>query len=218
MTPKSEVINGDCMELLRQLPDKSFKIAIVAPPYGLSPKSTQGSGKLKNRTLNQGHISRWDVRPEQEYFDELMRVSENQIIWGGNYFPLPPCRCFVVWDKQQPWPNFSQAELAWTSFDKPAKLVTVSKSSGGKKIHPTQKPVDLYAYLLRQFCKPGDTILDTHLGSGSSRIAAYKMGFDFTGCEIDPEYYDLQERRFRKECLGEVETPEGKTFVQQSLF
>ena len=137
---------------------------------------------------------------------------------GGNYFPLPPCRCFVVWDKQQPWPNFSQAELAWTSFDKPAKLVTVSKSSGGKKIHPTQKPVDLYAYLLRQFCKPGDTILDTHLGSGSSRIAAYKMGFDFTGCEIDPEYYDLQERRFRKECLGEVETPEGKTFVQQSLF
>lgn len=96
--------------------------------------------------------------------------------------------------------------------------MTVSKSSGGKKIHPTQKPVDLYAYLLRQFCKPGDTILDTHLGSGSSRIAAYKMGFDFTGCEIDPEYYDLQERRFRKECLGEVETPEGKTFVQQTLF
>lgn len=215
--PISTIINGDCLEFLRSQPSMSFDLAIVDPPYGLDKKSTEGSGKLKNRIRNTAHIKRWDEKPAQEYFDELQRVSRNQIIWGGNYFNLPPCRCFVVWDKQQPWENFSQAEFAWTSFDKPAKLTHVSKSSE-VKIHPTQKPIELYAYLLRTFANEGDSILDTHLGSGSSRIAAYKMGFDFTGCEIDFEYYTLQEQRFRQECLGETTTPSGKTIVQGSLF
>ena len=203
------------------VPDGYFDIAIVDPPYGLDKKSTQGSGKLKGRTLNRSNIQQWDVRPSEEYFAELRRVSKQQIIWGGNYFPLPPTRCFVCWDKQQVWENFSQCELAWTSFDKPAKHVTISNR--GAHIdhvnwHPTSKPVELYAYLLRTFGSGGGKILDTHLGSGSSRIAAYKMGFDFVGCEINEEYFRLADERFRRECLGEMKMNNGKTLVQGSLF
>ena len=171
----TEVFNMDCMEYMRTLPDKAFQLAIVDPPYGLDRKSTQGAGKLKNRELNKADIAkRWDIAPSAEYFDELRRVSENQIILGGNYFQLPPCRCFVCWDKCQPWPNFSQAEFAWTSFDKPAKMF--------------------------RFDKQGDRILDTHLGSGSSRIAAHRLGFDFVGIEIDKEYFDASVERFEREC------------------
>lgn len=153
--PTSQVYNIDCMQYMATVPDGYFDIAIVDPPYGLDKKSTQGSGKLKGRALNRGNISAWDVAPSEEYFAELRRVSKHQIIWGGNYFDLPPCRCFVVWDKQQPWENFSQAEFAWTSFDKPAKLVTIPKSGREQKIHPTQKPVELYAYILRTFAVGG---------------------------------------------------------------
>ena len=200
--PKSEVFMMDCMAFMRSLPDKAYDIAIVDPPYGLPKKSTHGRGKLKNRTLNRGDLHLWDIRPEAEYFEELFRISKNQIIWGGNYFDLPPCRCFVVWDKQQVWENFSQCEMAWTSFDKPAKLVTISNRGGQiDKVnwHPTCKPTGLYQYLLKTFGKPGDKIIDTHLGSGSCRIAAYKMGFDFTGCEISENYYKRQEERFKEE-------------------
>lgn len=129
--PVSEVYNMDCMDYMREIPDGFFHLAVVDPPYGLSPKSTRGSGKLKNRTLNRGDM-RWDVRPPAEYFDELFRVSRNQVIWGGNYFYLPPTRCFVCWDKKQAWENFSQCEMAWTSFDRPAKLVSVSNRGGRK--------------------------------------------------------------------------------------
>jgi len=196
---ESNVFNIDCMEYMRTLPDKAFQLAIVDPPYGLERKSTQGAGKLKKRVLNASDISkRWDIAPTKEYFDELRRVSENQIIWGGNYFDLPPCRCFVCWDKCQPWPNFSQAEFAWTSFDKPAKMFRFDNRC--KKIHPTQKPIELYAFLLRTFAQEGDRILDTHMGSQSSRIAAYKLGFDYVGCEIDKEYFDQGCEWFRKEC------------------
>jgi site-specific DNA-methyltransferase (adenine-specific) len=197
---ESNVYNIDCMEYMRKLPDKAFQLAIVDPPYGLDRKSTQGSGKLKKRVLNTADIAkRWDVAPSKEYFDELRRVSENQIIWGGNYFDLPPCRCFVCWDKMQPWPNFSQAEFAWTSFNKPAKVFRHTSRIKGKW-HPTGKPVELYAFLLRTFAKEGDRILDTHMGSQSSRIAAYKLGFDYVGCEIDKEYFDEGCEEFRKEC------------------
>ncbi len=165
-------------------------------------------------------MQRWDIRPTKEYFEELFRVSKNQIIWGGNYFNLPSCRCFICWDKKQPWKNFSQCEYAWTSFDKPAKLVAISNRGGDadrNKFHPTQKPIKLYQWILEKFAKPGDKILDTHLGSGSSRIAAYRMGFDFYGTEIDKEYFDEQEKRFRRECFGEIKTSEG-IIVQQNLF
>lgn len=210
----------DCMEYMRSVPDKFFELAIVDPPYGLDKKSTHGKGKLKDRCLNRGNIQKWDIRPSEEYFNELFRVSRNQIIWGGNYFPLSPTRCFVCWDKQQVWENFSQCELAWTSFDKPAKHITLPNRGGQAdkdKIHPTQKPVGLYAYLLRTFARKGDKILDTHLGSGSSRIAAWKMGFDFYATEIDKEYFEAQEKRFRESCLNEIETAKGK-LIQGNLF
>lgn len=216
----SEVFNTDCLAYMKTLPDAFFDLAIVDPPYQLKKSSVQGSGKLKNRTLNRHDMS-WDVAPPTEYWKELFRVSKNQIIWGGNYFPLPPCRCFVIWDKQQVWENFSQCEFAWTSFDKPAKLTTISNRGGhiDKVVwHPTCKPIELYAYLLKTFAKPGDKIFDSHLGSGSSRIAAYKMGFDFYACEISKEYYDLQEERFREECLGETKLQDGTTITQLELF
>lgn len=216
----SEVYNMDCMEYMKSIPDKFFDLAVVDPPYGLDKKSTQGSGKLKNKCLNRGNINKWDIRPSKSYFKELFRVSKNQIIWGGNYFPLPPTRCFVCWDKQLVWENFSQCEFAWTSFDKPAKHVTIPNRGGQadrNKFHPTQKPVELYAYLLRVFARPGNRILDTHLGSGSSRIAAYKMGFDFYATEIDKDYFQAQEKRFKEECLGEIDTPKG-CLKQMNLF
>ena len=187
--------NMDCMEYMRTLPDKAFDLAVVDPPYGLSKDSSNGSGKLANRIFNSGNISSWDMRPTKEYFHELMRISENQIIWGGNYFQLPPCRCFLVWDKKQPFPNFSRCEYAWTSFNKPAKIFEFDNRYSGK-IHPTQKPIALYQWIFANYAKPGDKILDTHLGSGSSRIAAYELGLDFVGCEIDKEYFDKQEERY----------------------
>lgn len=199
MNPVSNIYNIDCLEYMKSIPDKLFDIAIVDPPYGLDKKSTHGRGKLKDRCLNRGNIQKWDIRPTEEYFQELFRVSKNQIIWGGNYFHLPPCRCFVCWDKQQVWENFSQCEFAWTSFNKPAKHITISNRGGNidhVNWHPTAKPVELYAYLLKTFAKQGDKILDTHLGSGSSRIACYNGGYDFWGYEIDKEYFEKQEQRF----------------------
>lgn len=129
--PISEIYNMDCMDYMHSIPDNYFDLAIVDPPYGLDKKSTHGRGKLKDRCLNRGNIQRWDIRPSKEYFKELFRVSRNQIIWGGNYFPLPPSRCFVCWDKQQVWENFSQCEIAWTSFNKPAKHITIPNRGGG---------------------------------------------------------------------------------------
>ena len=237
----TQVYNMDCLEYMRKCPDKIFDLAIVDPPYGINAPNmkmgehagyestatklkkgrlNQGAGKLKNRALQMLPVE-WDYAPpSQEYFDELFRVSKNQIIWGGNYFHLPPTRGIICWDKMQPWDNFSQVELAWTSFDCPAKLFKYSTTGGAnaeKKIHPTQKPVALYGWILKTFAKAGDKILDTHLGSGSSRIAAYKMGFDFWATEIDVGYFISQNERFRSICCGEIKTEKG-TLVQTSLF
>ena len=195
MTFISDVTNEDCMEGMGRYPDKYFDLAIVDPPYGLDKSSLNGSGKLKNRVLNKINTD-WDIAPNEYYFKELFRVSKNQIIWGGNYFVLPPSRCIICWDKVQPWENFSQIELAWTSFDSPAQIYKYDNRTGNK-IHPTQKPIALYKWLLSKYAKQGDKILDTHLGSGSSRIAAYEMGFDFTGFELDKDYYEAQEKRYR---------------------
>jgi site-specific DNA-methyltransferase (adenine-specific) len=219
---KSEVFNMDCMDYMRTLPDKAFTLAIADPPYGLIESGVQtrgGAGKLKGRILNESEkkFDRWDKAPTQEFFDELMRVCENVIIWGGNYFDLPPTRCVIAWDKCQPWPNFSQIELAWTSFDYPAKLYRFDNRTNDK-IHPTQKPVDLYAWCLNTFAKPGDRIFDPMMGSQSSRIAAYKMGFDYVGCELDKEYFDKGCERFNRECKGVIVTKDGSVIKQMSLF
>lgn len=231
------------------MPDKAFDLAIVDPPYGINAPNmsmgsnpnrkdmaggicvaqrlkknrlNQGAGKLKNRAIQKMAIE-WDYeKPSADYFAELFRISINQIIWGGNYFKLPPTRCVVVWDKMQPWENFSQLELAWTSFDKPAKIFRLSNTGGTNaevKIHPTQKPIALYKYLLNTFAKPGDTILDTHLGSGSSRIAAYDLGFDFTGYELDKDYYEAQEKRFCEHTKqAKLFEPVRETVSQIGLF
>lgn len=154
----------------------------VSTAVKMKGRLNTGSGKLKNRILNRSSFG-WDNSiPTPEYFSELARVSKNRIIWGGNYFPLPPTRGIVCWNKMQPWENFSQWEMAWTSFDKPAALFSYSNTGGAnseEKIHPTQKPVELYRWLLHRFAQPGMSILDTHMGSQSSRIAAYNMGFDY---------------------------------------
>ena len=218
--PISEVFNGDCLDFMKDIPDNFFQIAICDFPYGLDKKSVQSSGKLKNRTLNKHDMS-WDVVPSQEIFDEVFRVSENQIMWGGNYFNLGPCRCFVCWDKKQAWDNFSQCEFAWTSYDKPAKLCSISNRGGPADTvnwHPTSKPVELYSYLLDTFAKQGDRIFDPMMGSMASRIAAYKKNMDFWGCEISEEFFEKGCERFNRECLGIYKLKDGRTAIEQSLF
>jgi site-specific DNA-methyltransferase (adenine-specific) len=224
----SEVFNTDCLEYMRTLPDKAFALAIADPPYGINAANMsntksmrnrlqQGAGKLKDRIL-QCAKKDWDFYPpKQEFFDELFRVCKNVIIWGGNYFNLPPTRCIICWDKVQPWENFSQVEIAWTSFDYPAKLYKFDNRTNDK-IHPTQKPVDLYAWCLRTFAKVGDRIFDPMMGSQSSRIAAYKMGFDYVGCELDKEYFDKGCERFNRECKGEIKTKDGHIIKQTTLW
>lgn len=198
VTPAVNLYNCDCIDYMKKIEDDAFDLAIVDPPYGLSKGSSNGGGKLKNRTFNTGNIAdRWDSKPNGNYFDELFRVSKNQIIWGGNYFNLPPTRGIICWDKVQPWENFSQIEYAWTSFSNPAKLFRFNNKTGGK-IHPTQKPIDLYRWLLQTYAEEDDRILDTHLGSGSIAIACDMEGFELTGCEIDEEYYDAMIGRFNK--------------------
>ena len=197
--------NMDCMEYMRTLPDKVFDLAVVDPPYGIGMDGGCVGYKGDNVFEKKG----WDKStPGKEYFDELFRVSENQIIWGGNYFYLPPTRCFLIWDKGAGFRGrtYAEAELAWTSFDQNVRIFERDPLCNGDykgKIHPTQKPVALYAWIFSRYARPGDKILDTHLGSGSSRIAAYDAGLDFVGCEIDKDYFEAQEQRFQAHAAQE---------------
>lgn len=197
MLELNHIYNMDCMEGMKQFPDKYFELAIVDPPYGLKESGCQSGGEnneIGRRAFKRSVVDVWDKKPEKEYFQELMRVSRNQIIWGGNYFNLPPSRCIVVWDKCQPWENFSQVEIAWTSFGLNARIFKFDNRTGSK-IHPTQKPVALYKWLLKNYAHQGDKILDTHMGSGSSVIACYDMGFDYIAFEIDKDYFDSANER-----------------------
>jgi site-specific DNA-methyltransferase (adenine-specific) len=181
------ITNEDNMELMARYPDKYFDLAIVDPPYGIDINS---SGRLGHYG---GKGKKWDANiPEESYFNELFRVSKNQIIWGGNYFYLPPTRCFLIWDKQQPEDiSFASCEFAWTSLNESAKTFYKRPQNADiQRIHPTQKPVALYKWLLDKYAKPTDKILDTHLGSGSIAIACHDYGFDLTACELDKEYFD----------------------------
>lgn len=206
----------DCMEGMKQFPDKFFDVAIVDPPYGINApdmamgtnKGRSGDGYPAESTASRlkavGKAGNWDAHPpDTEYFKELFRVSKNQIIWGGNYFSLPPTRGIVVWDKVQPWETFSQVEIAWTSYDVPAKLFRYSNTGGAnteEKIHPTQKPIALYEYLISTFrIGGGYRALDTHVGSASSLIALRRANIDFVGIEIDPWYYQKSKERYERE-------------------
>ncbi len=191
------ITNEDNMQLMARYPDKYFDLAIVDPPYGLDlanmnmglGKSKKAS-KVKNRKWSKKN---WDNEaPTKEYFKELFRVSVNQIIWGGNYFELGICNKFIIWDKEVPEGlSFSDCEYAWTSFNGANKIFRYSAYlNKHEKFHPTQKPPQLYKWLLDKYAKQGNKILDTHLGSGSIAIACHDYGFDLTACELDKEYFD----------------------------
>lgn len=231
MLELNRIYNMDCMEGMKQIPDKYFQLAIVDPPYGgavtqqsaatstgtklcgggmdwtKNPRSRFGGifSKYKiEATRTEGtwaekygsKVEHWDVAPPPEYFEELARVSENQIIWGGNYFDLPPTRCFLVWRKLTISEKFTMAmcEYAWTSFNQNAKWIEIAPQDKDR-FHPTQKPVKLYHWTLNNFAKKGDKILDTHMGSGSSIIACHDMGFEYMAFEIDKDYYAAAMKR-----------------------
>lgn len=222
--PESIVFNMDCMEGMKQYPDKYFDLSIVDPPYGIdiSKELSKRGDTCSKNGYRKYAMKDWDnAVPDAAYFDELFRVSKNQIIWGGNYFSLPPSRCFIVFDKRQRDFSFADAELAWTSFKTSIRCFDYSRgkmqSESMGKFHPTQKPIALYKWLLQNYAKAGDKILDTHLGSGSSRIACYDMGFDFTGYELDKDYFDAQEKRFNTHIQQQkLFTPDALPSVTQT--
>jgi site-specific DNA-methyltransferase (adenine-specific) len=187
----------DCMDLMARYPDKHFGLAVVDPPYGIGAEN--GTGDYAREKCPQG--KKWDKRPEENYFIELFRVSKNQIVFGGNYFKLPIQKGWVCWYKSDEVKgrDFSEIELIWTSFNEPGRHYTEKPFiRNGQRIHPTQKPVALYKWLLARYAKTGWKILDTHLGSGSIAIACHDLGFDLTACEIDKDYYSAAMERIRE--------------------
>ena len=198
--PEIKIIHGDCLEYMATLKDKAFELAIVDPPYGI--KVNHNMGRRSGDISSDYKKVEWDDEPPtKEYFKELFRISQNQIVWGANHFMDLISRrspCWIVWDKKfSNEVSFASCELAYTSFDSVTKRFEYS-SSRKDGIHPTQKPVALYQWLLKNYAKQGDKILDTHLGSGSSAIAADIMGFDFVGIEIDEDYYKAALDRFNR--------------------
>lgn len=213
----SSYLNLDCMDVgrgLPSMPDNYYDLAIVDPPYGLPKASTRGSGKLKNSSLNKGKISEWDIRPNEAYWRELMRVSRHQIIWGGNYFPLPPTRCWLIWDKQQPFPNFAPFEMAWTSFDCHPGLFSFNARLNQKAevIHGTQKPEELYEWMLSRYAQPGWRLLDTHVGSASSLVVFERFGFEYDGYELNEGIYQRSRARLKESRV------QKSLFTGQELF
>lgn len=210
--------NMDCMEGMREFPDKYFELAIVDPPYGVGGDKyfNLGKGNL-GLEIETKENKQWDSIPSIDYFNELRKISKNQIIWGGNYFTdkLLVGRCWLFWDKKPVNPVFSDGEFAWTSFFSPSRrfeyhwngVIRSSKEKNYKRIHPTQKPVALYRWLLQNYAKSGWKILDTHVGSASSLIACEWEGFDYVGFEIDEEYYTEAKKRletWRKSRMGDL--------------
>lgn len=204
----AELWLGDCREVLPLL--ESVDAVVTDPPYGIlnlsgevaggvvrkSPRQ-QGSGTLKNRLLNVSNVQ-WDVAPEPPVFERLRAMSKWQVIWGGNYFQLPPTRAILVWDKEQPWENFSQVELAWTNLQRPAAIFKASTTrSVPDKVHPTQKPLSLMAWCL-SLAPDAMTVLDPYMGSGTTGVAAVQLGRRFVGIEADPGYFELACRRIEQ--------------------
>lgn len=224
----SHVVNMDCMEFMKQFPDKFFDLAVVDPPYGINMDGGKIGGDVKGK-CKEYTKKQWDSSaPDASYFNELRRVSKHQVIFGANHF-ISRCpwdaSCWIVWDKENGANRFADCELAWTSFKKAVKIFRfrwAGMLQGDMKnkeirIHPTQKPRALYAWIFENFTREGCRILDTHLGSGSSRIAAWHAGLDFWGCELDKEFFDKANERFEKEIHG-VEVIGQQTVQQQSLF
>lgn len=228
----SNVYNADCLEAMRAMPDKAFDLAIVDPPYGIGESgSTNKSRAVLAISRDYKPFAGADLEPPSvEYFAELRRVSRNQIIWGANHFITrinADSSCWIVWDKENGLTDFADCEMAWTSFLTAVRrfkftwhgMIQGNMANKEQRIHPTQKPVALYKWLLTNYAKPGETILDTHLGSGSSRIAAYDLGFDFTGYELDKDYFEAQEQRFANHIAQpKLWQPETQPAIQGELL
>ena len=193
-----EITNEDNMQLMARYEDNHFDLAIVDPEYGISVNMNMG----RRKGMGKKHKDKkWDANiPSDEYFSELFRVSKNQIICGGNYFPLPPTRGFIIWDKKTPEElSFAMCEFIWTSFDRVSKIFRQPiQHENSSRIHPTQKSVKLYEWILMNYAKEGDKILDTHLGSGSIALACHNLGYDLTACELDKEYYEASLKRLEQ--------------------
>ena len=200
--------HGDCREIMPTL--SGVDAVVTDPPYGIlnlagdgstvavrkSPRQ-QGSGKLKSRILNTSDV-RWDIAPDAALFDAMRRISKRQIIWGGNYFPLPPARGILVWDKEQPWENFSQVEIAWTNLERPAALFRMRSGIPGK-VHPTQKPIELMAWCIAMLEDDDATVIDPFMGSGTTAISCIRTGRRFIGIEIDASYFKTACDRIERE-------------------
>lgn len=231
---ESVVFNCDCIEYMRTVPDKYFDLCVADPPYGINADIKQqkrggkkaGNAKCASKTYAK---TNWDNQaPSAELFNEILRVSKNAIIWGANHFisKLPhDSSCWIVWGKDNGDNSYADCELAWTNFKSAVRkfkykwhgMLQEDMKHKEVRIHPTQKPIALYGWILDKYAMGGGKIFDPFLGSGSSRIAAYKKGYDFYGCELDKGYYEAQELRFQKECLG-VTKVNGVVIQQNSLF
>ena len=221
----------DNMEFMKTIPDKYYELAIVDPPYGIK---LQGQNIIKNKNDIKNFNTDWDAEiPSEKYFIEIQRISKSQIIWGGNYFLdyLGYCKAPIIWDKLNGKSIYADGEMAWTGGNVPRNLKIFrhqwcgafkDSERGVVNIHPTQKPVALYKWLLQNYAHKGDKIFDSHVGSGSSRIACYDLGFDFEGCEIDKDYWQAQEERFKthiqQQSLFTPQELEPQIYKQESLF
>ena len=210
---RASVLKADCMAVMSKLADKSYDLAICDPPYGIGEDGEKNHSRGNAAPPTLYTPKAWDREiPTAEYFSELRRVSKNQIIWGGNYFPLPPTSCWVVWDKENGDNDFADCELAWTSFKTAVRkfrfrwagMLQGNMAEKEKRIHPTQKPVSLYRWLLTKYAKPGQRILDTHMGSGSSVIAAVQERYEMLACEKDDEYFATAVERIGRELQQET--------------
>ena len=223
---RMRLINGCCMDFMRGCRDGEFSLACVDPPYGIGMDGQCESKSATGRQYRPAYEKKgWDSAiPVQAYFDDLMRVSGQQIIWGGNLFPLPVNRGWIFWYKMQNDLCMGDGELAWTSFDKVIRQFSLHRTHlwQEKPIHPTQKPVALYRWLFQNYAKAGDRILDTHVGSASSFIAAWEKGFEIVGCELDGDYFDAAVARIEKAMQQPAlpfDTPPTKTqHTAQELF
>ena len=203
MQHKSEYLDlrlCDNMQLMAQYPDKHFELAICDPPYGIKRfEKPSGTTRFKSSKMMQEEGLTWDIKPTDEYWNELFRVSKNQIVFGANNFVMPPSEYFLVWDKAQTVDNFATAEYAWVSMGlkKPAKIYrySIHKHNHTDKVHPTQKPIDLYRWILQNYAEEGNLILDTHLGSGSIAIACHDYKYHLTACELDSDYFAAMQTR-----------------------
>lgn len=207
----NNIYNCDCLDFMKTLPNKCIDLCLTDPPYGIARFGNRV--EVSNRICKEAKINKWDIKPEKEVFEEIFRVSRNQIIWGMNNFTLPQTEYFIVWDKFQTVDNFASAELAWTNIKKPAQVFryTIHQEMQERKTlsvtgkqHPTQKPVKLGEWILEKYAKEGDIIFDPFAGSGTFLVSAQNLGFDYLGCELDKDYFEIAEKR-----LG---------FVKQRLF